>query len=208
VTSLSVNDGDVTYCPADIASGWRMPLRPVGRPYPRCMHNARIRPATIADAPGIARVHWDSHQTTYVEPGRVARDRVEAWTMADRVARWTANLAIANDVYPTPEGFHRMAIWVAVVDGAVVGWANTSAGRDADRPRDLELEGLYVLDVHHGTGVGQALLDAAIGDRPAYLWALADNPRAHAFYRRNGFVADGAEKVDEFWEITEVRFVR
>ena len=130
----------------------------------------------IADAPGIARVHWDSHQTTYVEPGRVARDRVEAWTMADRVARWTANLAIANDVYPAPEGFHRMAIWVADVDGVVVGWANTSAGRDADRPRDLELEGLYVLDIHHGTGVGQALLDAAIGDRPAYLSVIADNP--------------------------------
>lgn len=196
-----------------------MPLHPSG-PYPRCMHHARIRPAVIADAPGIARVHWDSHQTTYVEPGRVARDRVEAWTMADRVARWTANLAIANDVYPAPEGFHRMAIWVAVVGGEgdgggeaggggqVVGWANTSAGRDPDRPRDLELEGLYVLDAHHGTGVGQALLDAAIGDRPAYLWALADNPRAHAFYRRNGFVADGTEKVDEFWEITEVRFVR
>src|SRR5215218_4514230 len=182
-----------------------MPLRP-RRPYPRCMHHARIRPATIADAPGIARVHWDSHQTTYVEPGRVARERVETWTMADRIARWTANLAIANDVYPAPEGFHRMAIWVAVVDGGVVGWANTSAGRDADRPRDLELEGLYVLDAHHGTGVGQALLDAAIGDRPAYLWALADNPRAHAFYRRNGFVADGTEKVDEFWEITEMRF--
>ena len=182
------------------------------------MHHARIRPAVIADAPGIARVHWDTHQTTYVEPGRVARERVEAWTMADRIARWTANLAIANDVYPAPEGFHRMAIWVAVVvdggadgggvDGGVVGWANTSAGRDAYRPRDLELEGLYVFDVHHGTGVGQALLDAAIGERPAYLWALAENPRAHAFYRRNGFVADGAEKVDEEWQITEVRFVR
>ena len=211
-------------------------------PYPRCMHHARIRPAVIADAPGIARVHWDSHQTTYVEPGRVARDRVEAWTMADRISRWTANLAIANDVYPAPEGFHRMSIWVAVVGGGeagggeagggervaqggntegggdaeggggrgaeVVGWANTSAGRDPDRPRDLELEGLYVLDAYHGTGVGQALLDAAIGERPAYLWALAENPRAHAFYRRNGFVADGAEKVDELWEITEVRFVR
>jgi GNAT superfamily N-acetyltransferase len=185
------------------------------------MHPARIRPAVIADAPGIARVHWDSHQTTYVEPGRVSRERVEAWTMADRIARWTANLAIANDVYPAPDGFHRMAIWVAVVggggggdvgggegDGEVVGWANTSAGREPDRPRDLELEGLYVLDAHHGTGVGQALLDAAIGARPAYLWALAENPRAHAFYRRNGFVADGAEKVDELWQVTEVRFVR
>lgn len=172
------------------------------------MIRAVIRPARIADAPDIARVHWDSHQTTYVEPGRVSRERVEAWTKADRVRAWTANLAIASGVYPAPEGFHRMAIWVAEVDGRVVGWANTSAGRDADAPRDLELEGLYVLDAHHGTGVGQALLDAAVGERPAYLWALDDNPRAHAFYRRNGFVADGAEKVDALWQVTEVRFVR
>lgn len=167
-----------------------------------------IRPGLVADAPAIARVHWDSHQTTYVDTGRVARERVEAWTIVDRIRAWTAHLAIANDVYPVPEGFHRMAIWVAEVDGEIVGWANTGAGRDADAPRDLELEGLYVLDANHGTGVGQALLEAAIGDRPAYLWALADNPRAHAFYRRNGFVPDGAEKFDELWEVTEVRFVR
>ena len=172
------------------------------------MHRAVIRPAVIADAPGIARVHWDSHQTTYVQTGRVSRERVEAWTMVIRVSFWTANLAIANDVYPAPEGFHRMAIWVAEVDGEIVGWANTSGGRDDDAPRDLELEGLYVLDAHHGTGVGQALLDAAIGDRPAYLWVLGDNPRAHAFYRRNGFVPDGVEQFDEHWQVTEVRFVR
>lgn len=170
--------------------------------------DAVIRPARVADAPGIARVHWDSHQTTYVAPGRVEREKVEAWTMVIRVSFWTANLAIANDVYPPPEGFHRMAIWVAEVGGEIVGWANTSAGRDADGPRDLELEGLYVLDAHHGTGVGQALLDAAVGDRPAYLWVLADNPRARAFYRRNGFEPDGAEHVDAVWEALEVRLVR
>jgi GNAT superfamily N-acetyltransferase len=170
--------------------------------------DAVIRPARVADAPGIARVHWDSHQTTYVAPGRVEREKVEAWTMVIRVSFWTANLAIANDVYPPPQGFHRMAIWVAEVDGEIVGWANTSTGRDADGPRDLELEGLYVLDAHHGTGVGQALLDAAVGDRPAYLWVLADNPRARAFYRRNGFEPDGVEHVDEEWEVLEVRLVR
>lgn len=167
-----------------------------------------VRRAQVADAPGIARVHWDSHQTTYVLPGRVARDKVEAWTMRIRISTWTANLAIANDVYPAPEGFHRMEIWVAEVDGEVVGWANTSAGRDADGPRDLELEGLYVLEAHHGTGVGQALVDAALGGRPAYLWVLADNPRARAFYRRNGFEPDGSEKFDDEWQVTEVRLVR
>jgi GNAT superfamily N-acetyltransferase len=172
------------------------------------MHRAVIRPAEIADAPGIARVHWDSHQTTYVQTGRVSRERVEAWTMVIRVSFWTANLAIANDVYPAPDGFRRMAIWVAEVDGEIVGWANTSAEPVDDAPYDLKLEGLYVLDAFHGTGVGQALLDAAIGDRHAYLWALDDNPRAHAFYRRNGFVPDGVEQFDELWQVTEVRFVR
>lgn len=43
----------------------------------------------------------------------------------------------------------------------------------------------------HGSGLGQALLDTAIGTEPAYLWIMAGNPRAEAFYRRNGFVPDG-----------------
>lgn len=167
-----------------------------------------IRPALVADAPGIARVHWDSHQTTYVEPGRVDRERVEAWTMVIRISFWTANLAIANDVYPVPDGFHHQAIWVAVVDDEIVGFAATSIGHERGAPRELQLEAIYVLEGHHGTGVGQALVDSAIGDRPAYLWALDDNPRAHAFYRRNGFELDGAEQFDELWQVTEVRFVR
>ncbi|QEO14374.1 GNAT family N-acetyltransferase [Agromyces intestinalis] len=179
------------------------------------MIDFRVRPGTVADAPGIARVHWDSHQTTYVDPGRVRRDLVEGWTMRDRILAWTTNLAIAEGVYPPPDGFHRMTIDVAEVADAeapggtrIVGWANTGRGRDDDAPRDVELEGLYVLDECHGTGVGQALLDAAIGERPAYLWALDENPRAHAFYRRNGFEPDGSTKFDERWQITEVRFVR
>jgi GNAT superfamily N-acetyltransferase len=101
-----------------------------------------------------------------------------------------------------------MSIWVATVDDEVVGWANTSRGYEADGPRELMLEGLYVLDAHHGTGVGQALLDASIGERPAYLWAIDDNPRAHAFYRRNGFELDGATMFDDDWQVTQVRFVR
>ncbi len=42
------------------------------------------------------------------------------------------------------------------------------------------------------TGAGQLLLDAAIGAGDAYLWMMDDNPRAEAFYLRNGFVRDGS----------------
>ncbi|WP_439688481.1 GNAT family N-acetyltransferase [Curtobacterium sp. SP.BCp] len=51
---------------------------------------------------------------------------------------------------------------------------------------------LYVLARAHGSGAGQALLDAALGHRSASLWVAEDNPRAQAFYRRNGFTVDGA----------------
>ncbi|MBM7503871.1 GNAT family N-acetyltransferase [Agromyces aurantiacus] len=167
-----------------------------------------IRPARIADAPGIADVHWRSHQSTYVEPGRVARELVEAWTMRDRIQAWVTYAAISEGALAPPAGFHAVDLVVAVDGDRVVGWAVASAGRDADAPRDLELEGLYVLDEYHGAGVGQALLDEVLGDRPAYLWALADNPRAHAFYRRNGFALDGIEKWDDRWQVREVRMTR
>ena len=32
------------------------------------------------------------------------------------------------------------------------------------------------------------------------LWVAQDNPRAQAFYRRNGFIPNGTRKVVEDWE--------
>lgn len=81
-------------------------------------------------------------------------------------------------------GDDRTEKWVAILDAAIVGWASA--------------------------GAGQALLDAATGDRPAYLWVAADNPRAHAFYRRNDFVDDGSrsEHLLAGHPVTIARFVR
>ena len=44
--------------------------------------------------------------------------------------------------------------------------------------------------------MAQRLYDEAVGGRDAYLWVLRDNARARAFYARNGFVPDGAAKID------------
>lgn len=61
-------------------------------------------------------------------------------------------------------------------------------------PAGLEcvLDRLYVLPHAHGSGVGQALFDAAVDGRSAYLWILVGNLRAEQFYRRNGFLPDGS----------------
>jgi len=56
------------------------------------------------------------------------------------------------------------------------------------------LQGIYVLQEVYGTGAGQRLLDATVGDAPACLWMLDDHPRAEAFYRRNSFQRDDVER--------------
>lgn len=76
----------------------------------------------------------------------------------------------------------------------IVALATEGTGRDDDVPVARELEGIYALTRVHGSGVGQQLLDASIGDEPAYLWIPDGNDRAEAFYRRNGFRRDGAER--------------
>jgi ribosomal protein S18 acetylase RimI-like enzyme len=142
-----------------------------------------VRPATTADAPGIAIVHVKSWQQTYahlVPAAKLAELSVEL-----RAAAWSNILAEC-----------RTSVWVATRgsdDDAsqIVGWASTGAGRGSDMPRPVELEGLYVLAELHGRGVGQALLDTALGSNPASLWVAADNPRSHTFYRKNGFEPDG-----------------
>jgi ribosomal protein S18 acetylase RimI-like enzyme len=97
---------------------------------------------------------------------------------------------------------------VAELDGDVVGYALAGPAPEAD-PRDEQLWHLYQLSRAHGSGTGQALLDAVLGDRPAQLWTAEDNPRANAFYRRNGFLPDGERKVEDEWEgLVAIRMVR
>ena len=138
-----------------------------------------VRPAVVTDAAGIAAVHVQSWRETYVE--QLPAATLTALDEVEFSARWTRNLQSGT-----------ADIWVAVVGETIIGWASSGTGRDERRPHDLELEGIYVVASHHGSGAGQGLLDAAIGHRDAYLWMAVGNDRALAFYRRNGFTPDGA----------------
>jgi GNAT superfamily N-acetyltransferase len=156
----------------------------------------RIRRATTADARGIARVHVRAWRESYTHV--FSSYLLEGLSVSGRADRWTRILARGTEV------------WVAETDGRIVGWASAGQSREPDAPVPLELQGIYVLRDHYGTGAGQRLLDAALGDSPAFLWVLGDNPRAQAFYRRNGFTPDGTSKVGVFGgePAHEVRMVR
>jgi GNAT superfamily N-acetyltransferase len=94
----------------------------------------------------------------------------------------------------------RTRAWLASdATGQVVGIARSGAGEqqweaDLGAPSStvtLQLHHVYTLQRTHGSGLGQALLELAVGERDAYLWILNGNARAERFYRRNGFVPDG-----------------
>ena len=157
-----------------------------------------VRAATVADAPGIARVHIRAWQQTYahlVEPGELDDLPVEP-----RAAHWERIIAD-----------HAFTVCVAEAGGELVGFA--SAGEPDipdDAPRPLALGAIYLLAEFHGSGLGQQLLDATIGDAPAFLFVAEGNPRAIRFYERNGFVLDGVRDVHPLVRtpITSVRMVR
>jgi hypothetical protein len=56
----------------------------------------------------------------------------------------------------------------------------------------------------HGTGAGPALLDAVVD--PEEEWVADPNPRAQAFCRKHGFVADGTAQIVD--GVREIRMVR
>jgi GNAT superfamily N-acetyltransferase len=155
---------------------------------------AHIRPARPHDAEDWVETYLDALAATYAElmpPEFVVRQRARA---AELVERCRAVFAAQS---ADPEASHRA--WCAEDAAGPVGIVEVRLGPAAweaergfppARPR-RQLSRLYTLPRAHGTGLGQALLDTAIGTEPAYLWIMAGNLRAEAFYRRNRFVPDG-----------------
>ncbi len=106
-------------------------------------------------------------------------------------------------------------VWVAEVDGEIVGFASSSDARDEDvPPGTVELQSIYLLEPFLGKAIGHALLEEAErawrsdGFRVAVLWVLASNDRSRTFYVRHGWVADGSTKMQQLGSGAEAAVVR
>jgi L-amino acid N-acyltransferase YncA len=155
-----------------------------------------VRRASLDDVEAVGHVHYAAHVETY--SGKFPEGVIESFPVSARARMWTRFL---NEDLGE--------LWVAECEGRVVGFASTGSPREESPSRDLELGSIYLLASHHGSGLGQELLDVALSGRRASLWVLDDNPRAHAFYVRNGFSPDGMDKVDEYFGgVREIRMTR
>ncbi|KHL04773.1 GNAT family N-acetyltransferase [Sinomonas humi] len=117
----------------------------------------------------------------------------------NRTERWRQLLA--------GDGGERFAVGRSA--GRMVGMAGAGPAR-SDAPAPQELYTIYILAEAYGSGLSQALADRVLGDSPAFLWVLEENPRAIAFYRKLGFEPDGAREffVADDQRVPEIRMVR
>lgn len=109
----------------------------------------------LSDAPQIADLHVATWREAYAHllpvdfftPNRV-QNRHEMWPhiLASPRDEWSVN--IAED------------------DGMIIGFAMVGPSFGSDG----QVYSVYVSAEHHGTGVGQALLDAPLGEGPAMRW--------------------------------------
>ncbi len=133
-----------------------------------------IRPARQADLPAIAALQAESWQDSYTDVLPAAY--LAKGITADLSGYWSQLEIQPQDVMLVAEqdgmlGF--IAVWC--------------------RP-DAFIDNLHVRPAQRSKGVGRALMEAAArqlvqdGHRSAYLWVVASNLRAIAFYERLGGV--------------------
>lgn len=137
-----------------------------------------IRHARPVDAEAIATVHDASWRDAY----RGVIPAVELERMiARRGPRWWHSAIIKGT-----------GLLVLDFDRTIVGYATYGRNRVPSMPYSGEIFEIYLMPEHQGLGFGRDLFRAARreladhGYLSTIVWALADNEKALAFYRRLG----------------------
>ena len=126
-----------------------------------------IRAATEHDAVAISHVHVQSWRTTYA--GIVPEEYLATLNEAERVLlrEW-----LTRDI----------PVYIADLDGEIVGFISGGAIREPVQTYDAELYAIYLLEQAQGQGIGTALLKklaeslSSKGFTSMIVWVLEKNP--------------------------------
>ena len=144
----------------------------------------KIRPARLADAGELAKVHIETWQASYA--GIFPEDKLAELDqeLQIRTERWHANI-VNPDQLP--------ALFVAETrNGKIVGFAGGGRQNNLDYPYDSEIYMIYILPEYQRRGLGQRLMSATarklqeLGYRSLMLWVLKENEESRQFYEKLG----------------------
>ncbi len=167
--------------------------------------NVRIRQAVETDAEAIATLKTRGWQSAYRGqlPDRFLDDL--SLELASRIDFWRMRISTQSSA--------RHEIWTADHDDELRGFADLGPARRDDEAGWGEVYAIYVDPLHWSQGVGGALLTHAVRRLSrdyaiASLWVLESNMKARRFYERAGWALDGATKIENLPDGTELREVR
>lgn len=144
-----------------------------------------IRPATVADAGAIARLHIRAWQAAY--RGFVSDEFLDNLSIENHTAAWSKTLG-SNDSQT-----------LVFDDHGIEGWICYGRGRDATSVDHGEIYALYIDPENWRTGIGRQLMHCAEASlrndfQQIYLWVLTDNIRGRQFYEAVGYTASADTK--------------
>ena len=143
---------------------------------------AVYRPAMRKDASRL----YDIRRRSILELAPPTMPKAEA-------TAWASQLTLSG----MERKLRELEVWVAELDGAVVGWGAIRGDR---------LEGLYVAAEFAGQGVGAGLLDRLEGlmrDREFPSVRAEATSNARGFYLLRGYRAAGPQTPDGAWPIAK-----
>lgn len=176
-------------------------------PNPRKSMPLHIRRAYEADVQAIARAHVACWEETY--RGVLPDEAIDRVTLAFRIDQWDQFVRDSSQ-----------SIYVAELDGEIVGFASAAKNLDAESSYQAFLDTLYVRARAHRLGVARSLLSAIAramlerGLQGMELLTLRDRNPACAFYERMGALVVreqpapavlGAGIMDRVYAFTDLR---
>lgn len=185
---------------------------------------AQVRPATVADAEAIAKVHIASWRWAYrgIVPDAFLATmdldaRIASWrrqltdripTYAARATKQSKELAAAAIPFET---------FVAQSDSEIVGFVRCGTSRDDDHGEEVgEVYAIYLAQSAQGSGIGRNLFATATthlrenGAQLMTVWVLTKNALGRRFYEAAGMVPDGMEQALQIagHELPEIRYAK
>jgi ribosomal protein S18 acetylase RimI-like enzyme len=158
-----------------------------------------------SDVPGVARAHVAAWQKAF--RGILSDKLLDSLSVERSEAVW-------RELLQREGRTHLVAEQGDVILGYVA--FGPAQAPDASALPVGEIIGLYVHPDHWRMGAGRRLLQQAIealrgrGVPRVFVWTMAENALAKAFYQKNGFIADGRERTSQRQgeSFREVRFFR
>jgi GNAT superfamily N-acetyltransferase len=145
------------------------------------MAGIEIRPATPADAPGIAQVRVDSWRATY--RGLIPDAYLDAMKVEASIALWDRVLTAAANA---------VSVFVATHAGEVIGFAAGNPLAEPKHGANAELTAVYLRREFQHAGIGHRLVAAVVdaqrrhGATALIVWTIAGNKGARRFYEGLG----------------------